>query len=148
MEKSIINIKLLNDLAKVPTRGSEEAAGYDLYAATDCRIKIDPHETKKIDTGIAIELKPGTFGGIFARSGLATKKGLAPSNKVGVIDSDYRGPVIVALHNDTNETQFIDAGERIAQLIVLPYISVDFNTVDELNDTARSTKGFGSTGQF
>lgn len=148
MEESIINIKLLNDLAKVPTRGSKDAAGYDLYAATDCRIKIDPHETKKIDTGIAIELKPGTFGGIFARSGLATKKGLRPSNCCGIVDSDYRGPMIVALHNDTNETQFIDAGERIAQLIVLPYIPVTFNIVDELNDTARSTKGFGSTGQF
>lgn len=148
MEESIINIKLLNDLAKVPTRGSKDAAGYDLYAATDCRIKIDPHETKKIDTGIAIELKPGTFGGIFARSGLATKKGLRPSNCCGIVDSDYRGPVIVALHNDTNETQFIDAGERIAQLIILPYIPITFNIVDELSDTARSTKGFGSTGQF
>lgn len=148
MEESIINIKLLNNLAKVPTRGSKDAAGYDLYAAIDCRIKIDPHETKKIDTGIAVELKPGTFGGIFARSGLATKKGLRPSNCCGIVDSDYRGPVIVALHNDTNETQFIDAGERIAQLIVLPYIPITFNIVDELSDTDRSTKGFGSTGQF
>lgn len=148
MEESMINIKLLNNLAKVPARGSKDAAGYDLYAATDCRIKIDPHETKKIDTGIAIELKPGTFGGIFARSGLATKKGLRPSNCCGIVDSDYRGPVIVALHNDTNETQFIDAGERIAQLIVLPYIPITFNIVDELSDTDRSTKCFGSTGQF
>lgn len=148
MEESMINIKLLNNLTKVPARGSKDAAGYDLYAATDCRIKIDPHETKKIDTGIAIELKPGTFGGIFARSGLATKKGLRPSNCCGIVDSDYRGPVIVALHNDTNETQFIDAGERIAQLIVLPYIPITFNIVDELSDTDRSTKGFGSTGQF
>lgn len=146
MKESMINIKLLNDLAKIPTKGSEDAAGYDLYTATDCRIKIDPHETKKINTGIAIELKPGTFGGIFARSGLATKKGLRPSNCCGVIDSDYRGPVIVALHNDTNETQFIDAGERIAQLIVLPYIPVTFNIVEDLSDTDRGSGGFGSTG--
>ena len=141
-----MNTKLLNDLAKVPTRGSEYAAGYDLYAATDKVIDIAPHSTVKIGTGLAVELPEGTFGAIFARSGLATKKGLRPANCVGVVDSDYRGECIVALHNDTDEMMSIDAGERIAQLIVMPYVAVDFNVVDELTDTTRGDGGFGSTG--
>jgi len=141
-----MNIKLLNDLAKVPTRGSEYAAGYDLYAATDKVTDIAPHSTVKIGTGLAVELPEGTFGAIFARSGLATKKGLRPANCVGVVDSDYRGECIVALHNDTDEVMSIDAGERIAQLIVMPYVAVDFNVVDELTDTTRGDGGFGSTG--
>lgn len=141
-----INIKLLNELAKVPTRGSEYAAGYDLYAATDKVINILPHDTVKIGTGIAVELKKGTFGGIFARSGLATKRGLRPSNCVGVIDSDYRGELIVALHNDTSEIAEVKPGERIAQLIVMPYESIEFEEVDILEDTKRGNGGFGSTG--
>ena len=141
-----INIKLLNDLAKIPTRGSADAAGYDLYAATEFNIEIPPHETVKIDTGISIEIPKGYFGGIYARSGLATKKGLRPANCCGIIDSDYRGPVIVALHNDTNQTKYVDAGDRIAQLIVQPYLNVEFNIVDELSDTDRGDGGFGSTG--
>lgn len=143
-----INIKLLNENAKVPTRGSEYAAGYDLYAATTYDIEIAPHSTVKIGTGISVELPNGTFGAIFARSGLATKKGLRPANCVGVCDSDYRGEYIVAMHNDTDEVMTISAGERIAQLIIMPFIPVAFNVVDELDETARSSNGFGSTGQF
>lgn len=143
---SELKVKLLNDLAKIPTRGSDEAAGLDLYAATDSDIWIEPHETVKIDTGIAIALPAGTFGAIFARSGIATKQGLRPANCVGVVDSDYRGPVIVALHNDTSISQMIPAQSRIAQLVVLPYIAPDIIRVDELNETKRGEDGFGSTG--
>lgn len=144
---SLIKIKYLNDLAKTPTRGSEYSAGWDLYAAIDEALTIQPHETVKIDTGIAIELPEGSFGGIFARSGLATNKGLAPANKVGVIDSDYRGPVIVALHNDSNEPQTIESQERIAQLIIIPYVMTDgWKKVEELDSTDRGDGGFGSTG--
>lgn len=141
-----INIKLLNENAKVPTRGSEYAAGYDLYAATTKDIGIAPHKTVKVGTGISVELPNGTFGAIFARSGLATKKGLRPANCVGVCDSDYRGEYIVAIHNDTDEMMTIAAGERIAQLIVMPFVAVEFNTVEELTETQRGDGGFGSTG--
>lgn len=142
----IINIKFLNDLAKMPTRGSEYAAGYDLYAATDYIIDIAPHSTVKIGTGIAIELPSYMMGLIFARSGLATKKGLRPANCVGLIDPDYRGEYIVALHNDTNEMMSIGPGERIAQLVLAPFYSVDFEKVDKLSKTERGNGGFGSTG--
>lgn len=141
-----INIKLLNENAKVPTRGSEYAAGYDLYAATDYDIEIAPHSTVKIGTGISVELPNGTFGAIFARSGLATKKGLRPANCVGVCDSDYRGEYIVPMHNDTDEVMTIASGERIAQLIVMPFVGIEFNIVDELTETKRGDGGFGSTG--
>lgn len=141
-----MNIKLLNNLAKVPTRGSKYSAGYDLYATTDYEIIIPPHSTVKIGTGIAIELQKDTFGAIYARSGLASKKGLRPANCVGVIDADYRGEIIVALHNDTDTCQEINPGERIAQLVVLPFVLVDFNVVDELSNTERGDGGFGSTG--
>lgn len=141
-----INIKLLSDNAKVPTRGSEYAAGYDLYAATAKDIKIPPHSTMKIGTGVSIELPNNTFGAIFARSGLATTKGLRPANCVGVCDSDYRGEYIVPLHNDTNMEMTVAKGERIAQLVVLPFVSVEFNIVDELSNTKRGDDGFGSTG--
>ena len=142
----VINIKFLSELAKMPTRGSDYAAGYDLYAATNTIIDIAPHSTVKIPTDIAIELQPNTFGAIFARSGLATKKGLRPSNCVGVIDADYRGNCIVALHNDTDEMMSIEPQERIAQLVIMPFIPVYFNLVDELTDTERGSCGFGSTG--
>ena len=142
----MINIQLLNDLAKVPTRGSEYAAGYDLYAATNHTIDIEPHSTVKIGTGLSIELMPDTFGAIFARSGLSTKKGLRPANCVGVCDSDYRGEYIVALHNDSDKTMTIEPGERIAQLVILPFIPVEFNVVDSLTETERGAGGFGSTG--
>jgi len=142
----IIEFTLNNNLAKMPTRGSEYAAGYDLYAATDYDIEIAPHETVKIDTGISIALPEWTFGAIFARSGLATKQGLRPANAVGVIDADYRGSVIVALHNDTNEHQIVPAGSRIAQLVILPYVNSEFIEVRALDHTKRGDGGFGSTG--
>ena len=141
-----IKFKKVNKLAKMPTRGSEYSAGYDLYACTDKDIIIMPHETVKIDTGIAIELPNGTFGAIYARSGLATKRGLRPSNCVGICDSDYRGNYIVALHNDLDTAQCIQAGERIAQLIIQRFEEVNFVEVDELSDTERGEGGFGSTG--
>lgn len=141
-----LKVKFLNDLAKIPTRGSDEAAGLDLYAATDYDIWIEPHQTVKIDTGLAIALPAGTFGAIFARSGIATKQGLRPANCVGVVDSDYRGPVIVALHNDKDERQMVPAQSRIAQLVILPYINADIILTSELDDTVRGSDGFGSTG--
>ena len=139
-------MRLREDALK-PTRGSEEAAGYDLYVPqNENGIGIPAHETKLIDTGIAIELPKGTFGAIFARSGLATKQGLNLANCVGVIDSDYRADVIVALHNNSDETQTVMKGTRIAQLIVIPYLPLDFTIVDELEETYRGEGGFGSTG--
>ena len=142
--EQIINIKFLNDLAKMPTKGSKYAAGYDLYAATDYTIDIAPHSTVKIGTGVAIELPPYMMGLIFARSGLATKKGLRPANCVGLIDPDYRGEYIVALHNDTDEMMSIEPGERIA--LLAPFYDVGFEKVDELSETERGEGGFGSTG--
>ena len=143
-----INIKKLNNLAKLPTRGSSDAAGYDLYAAIKERIGIRPHETVKVGTGLSFELPEGTFAAIFARSGIATKRGLRPANCVGICDSDYRGEYIVALHNDTEESQFIEPGERIAQMILLPFVEMSFNEVDELSHTVRGAVGFGGSGRF
>ena len=142
-----VKIKKLNENAIIPTRGSNQAAGYDLYACVDTPVNIPAHCTEKIPTGLAIEIPDGYFGGIFARSGLATKHGLRPSNCCGVVDSDYRGNVIVALHNDTNEEKLIMPGERIAQLVVLPYLPIIFEEVEELTDTERGDSGFGSTGK-
>ena len=142
-----IKVKKLNDLARFPTRGSEYAAGYDLYAATDGPVYILPHSTMKIGTGLSFELPEGTFAAIFARSGIATKQGLRPANCVGVCDSDYRGQYIVAIHNDTDEVQIIVSQERIAQMILLPYIEMNFYEVDNLSDTKRGDGGFGSTGE-
>lgn len=147
MKTTKIKIKKMNDLAIIPKKGSEEAAGMDLHACINESIYISPHETVKIDTGIAIELPKGTFGAIFARSGLATKEGLAPANKVGVIDSDYRNSIIVALHNHSNMSRVVNPGERIAQLVVMPYIPIEFKEVDKLSDTERGLGGFGSTGK-
>ncbi len=141
-----IKVTKLNDLAKLPTRGSEEAAGYDLYAATDDEILIQPHSTVKIGTGLAFELPTGIFAAIFARSGIATKRGLRPANCTGICDSDYRGEYIVALHNDTDEIQIIEKQERIAQMILLPYIRMEFEEVDTLTETERGAGGFGSSG--
>jgi len=145
-EPKTISYKKLNNLAIEPTRGSEEAAGYDLYAAIDTKISIPPHETVKIGTGLAFELPKQTFAGIFARSGLATKQGIRPANCVGVCDSDYRGEYIVAVHNDSNYEQTIEPGMRIAQMILLPYIPMIFQEVIELENTDRGEGGFGSTG--
>ena len=141
-----IKYKKLNDLAKVPTRGSEYAAGYDLYAATDEPMNILAHTTQLVKTGLAFELPDGYFGAIFARSGLASKKGLRPANCVGVVDSDYRGEVMVALHNDCDNDVPIDAGERIAQLVLMPYVNMTFEEAEELDNTQRGEGGFGSTG--
>ena len=140
-----MKIKFFSDKAKLPTRGSEYAAGWDLYAATS--VIILPHTTEKISTDIAIEIPNGYFGAVFARSGLATKQGLRPANCTGVIDADYRGPVVVALHNDSDETRFISAGDRIAQLVFIPYSSWEWEVVDELSDTERGDGGFGHSGK-
>lgn len=141
-----INIKKLSDQAIIPSYGSEFAAGADLYACIESDVVVNPHQTVLIPTGIALELPEGYAGLIYARSGLATKKGLAPANKVGVIDCDYRGEVKVSLHNHSKIPQTVAAGERVAQLIITPYITAQFVAVDELSETVRGAGGFGSTG--
>lgn len=141
-----IAVKKLDERAVLPTYGSEFAAGADLYAVTDGDVEILPNETKLIKTGLALEIPQGYAGLIYARSGLASKRGLAPANKVGVVDADYRGEVMVALHNHSNLPQKISAGERIAQLVVAPFLKAEFTAVDELSDTVRGEGGFGSTG--
>lgn len=142
-----IKVKKLNKNAKLPTGGSAYAAGYDLYACLEGdAVSINPHETVKIGTGLSIEVPEGYFGGIFARSGLAANRGLRPANCVGVADSDYRGEYIIALYNDSDAVQTICQNERIAQLVILPYLSVDFEEVEELSETQRGGGGFGSTG--
>ena len=138
-------IKKLNNRAIIPTRGSEDAAGYDLYANNEQRLLINSGDTVKVGTGIAMEIPEGYFGAIFARSGLATKQGLRPANCVGVVDSDYRGELIVALHNDSNKPREIMPNDRIAQLVIMPYLTVDFVESDTLDDTDRGEGGFGST---
>lgn len=140
-----IRFKTLNEMAKLPTRGSENAAGYDLYAAISEPVIVHPHSTEKIGTGLSLELPDGTFGAIFARSGLATKQGLRPANCVGVCDSDYRGEYIVAIHNDTEWDQVIQPGSRIAQLILMPFLTMEFYEMEELSETERGEGGFGST---
>ena len=142
-----VNIKKLNDKATVPSYGSEYAAGADLYACIDGELEIKPHTTVVVPTGIAIELPLGYAGLIYARSGLATKKGLAPANKVGVVDCDYRGEVKVALHNHSEVAQTIAAGERIAQLVITPYLTAQFIECETLSETVRGEGGFGSTGR-
>ena len=141
-----IRIKKLNEKAVTPAYGSEFAAGADLYACTEGDTEIKPHTTAVIPTGIALELPMGYAGLIYARSGLATKKGLAPANKVGVVDCDYRGEVKVALHNHSETVQSVSAGERIAQIVIAPYITVEFEETEELSRTVRGAGGFGSTG--
>lgn len=142
-----IEIKKLKDNAKLPTRGSEYAAGYDLYACIDEAVTIAPHTTEKIGTGLSVAVPNGYFGAIFARSGLAAKEGLRPANCVGVADSDYRGEYIVAIHNDTNEEKKIEPQERIAQLVIMPFLEAEFEEVKELSKTERGSGGFGSTGK-
>lgn len=154
-----LQIKKLNKNAIIPTYGSAEAAGMDLYALIDENTKdvwqdgegfyveIKPHTTVLIGTGLSIATPKGTFGGIFARSGMATKQGLAPANKVGVCDSDYRGEYMVALHNHSDQPKRVRNKDRIAQLIIMPYVMCDILEVDELDDTDRGAGGFGSTGK-
>lgn len=141
-----VNVKKLKANATIPTYGSANAAGADLYACIDEALTIASGETFLVPTGLSMELPEGYAGLIYARSGLASKKGLAPANKVGVIDSDYRGEIMVALHNHSKEAATIEPNERIAQLVITPYIAAAFNAVDELSDTVRGTGGFGSTG--
>ncbi len=142
-----VKIKKLRKNAVIPTYGSEFAAGADLYAALDEAVTIESGETKLIPTGIALSIPVGFAGLIYARSGLASKRGLAPANKVGVVDSDYRGEVMVALHNHSNAAQTVEAGERVAQMVIAPYITANFILSDELDDTQRGEGGFGSTGR-
>jgi dUTP pyrophosphatase len=143
-----VKVKRLSDTATIPTRGSAEAAGFDLYADIDNfekEVLIPSGCVRKIPTGISIAAPEGTFAAIFARSGMATKRGLAPANKVGVVDSDYRGEVIVALQNNSPEPQLITHGERIAQLVIIPYYVAELLEVNELDSTERGDAGFGST---
>lgn len=143
----LVNIKKLNENAIIPSYGSEAAAGADIYAYLANKIIIAPGETYLVPTGISLEIPEGYAGFIYARSGLSSKKGLAPANKVGVVDADYRGQVFVALFNHSKNPQEIENGERIAQLVIAPFLKAEFNEVDELSDTVRGQGGFGSTGK-
>ena len=143
----IVKVKKLDDRAILPTYGSACAAGADLYALVNGEtLAIAAGETVLVSTGLSVEIPEGYVGLIYARSGLATKKGLAPANKVGVIDSDYRGEVKVALFNQSGKEQTVAAGERVAQLVIAPYLAVEYQEAEELSDTARGAGGFGSTG--
>ena len=141
-----IAVKKLREGALLPTFGSAQAAGADLYACLEEPVTIQPGQTAFIPTGLAMELPRGYAGLIYARSALACKRGLAPANKVGVVDSDYRGEWMVALHNHSGEPQVVEPGERIAQMVIVPYLTARFEEVGELSDTVRGTGGFGSTG--
>lgn len=144
----LIQIKKLDPRAVIPSSGSKYAAGYDLYACLPGgSVDIPPHTTEKIGTGLSMAIPEGYFGAVFARSGLASKQGLRPANCVGVCDSDYRGEYIVAIHNDSQSTQTIKHGDRIAQLVVLPYMSLEFEESESLPETDRGSGGFGSTGR-
>lgn len=142
-----VKYKKLNENAKVPSYGTSGAAGADIYALLDKETVINPGETLLIHSGIALQIPDGYVGIVCARSGLSTKRGLAPANKVGIIDSDYRGEIMIPLHNHSNAPAAIAPNERIAQLVIVPYLSVDFTETDDLDDTQRSTGGFGSTGK-
>ena len=141
-----VAVKKLRPNAKLPTYGSEFAAGADLYACLDAPITIAPHQTVLVPTGLSMEIPAGWAGMIHARSGLATKRHLAPANKVGVIDSDYRGEIMVSLHNHGTEPQTVEPEERIAQMVIMPYLAAQFYEAEELSDTVRGAGGFGSTG--
>lgn len=147
MQKIQVKIKKLNKNAKTPTYGTEFAAGADLYALLEEPVEIKPNETKFISTGISFEIPSGTVALIFARSGLSCKQGLAPANKVGVVDSDYRGEVMVALHNHSTEVRVVENGDRVAQVMFAPYLKGEFEEVDDLEKSSRGEKGFGSTGK-
>ena len=147
MKEKNVRIKKINEKAIIPTYGTEYAAGADLYACIDEKISFEPGETKLIKTGVAMEVPIGYAGLIYARSGLASKRGLAPANKVGVVDSDYRGEIMVALHNHSNEVKEIEPQERIAQFVITPYLKAMFEEVEELDETIRGEGGFGSTGK-
>lgn len=145
--KQQVRIKKLNTQAVVPSYGTAFAAGADLYACLETPVTIEPGDTFLVHTGISMEIPEGFAGLIYARSGLATKKGLAPANKVGVIDADYRGEIMVPLHNHSNRAAVIENGERIAQMVITPFLTADFVETESLDETERGTGGFGSTGK-
>ncbi len=147
MQNCQIKVKKLKKNAKIPTYGSDFAAGADLYATLDEEMKIAPNETKFVPTGLAFEIPEGLGGFIYARSGLSCKQGLAPANKVGVIDSDYRGEIMVALHNHSKEERVVQNGDRVAQIVFAPYLKGEFVEVENLEDSVRGAGGFGSTGK-
>lgn len=142
-----LQVKLLHPKAQVPSYGTKYAAGADLYACLEDPVTIEPGQTQFLPTGLAVAVPAGYVGLVFARSGLACKRGLAPANKVGVIDSDYRGEVLVALHNHGAEPQLVEPGDRIAQLVLVPVLSPALRVVDDLSETERGEGGFGSTGR-
>lgn len=142
-----IKVKKLRESAKLPTRGSKSAAGYDLYADLPEAVEIQPGEMRMIPTGLSMEIPEGYFGAVFARSGLAMKEGLRPGNCVGVVDSDYRGEFFIGLYNDSGVVRTVEPLERIAQLVILPYLAVTFSETDALGETERGDGGFGSTGK-
>ena len=142
-----VKIRKLKNEAVVPTYGSEYSAGADLYACEENTVTVAPHETVFVHTGLSFEIPEGFGGFIYARSGLASKKGLAPANKVGVVDADYRGEVMVALHNHSEVPQTVEPGERVAQLVIAPFLKAEFTVAEELSETVRGTGGFGSTGK-
>ena len=142
-----IRIKKIDHRAVVPTYGSVYSAGADLYAILDEKLEISPHTTSFIHTGLSLEIPEGYCGLIFARSSMGAKRGLAPANKVGVIDADYRGEVMVALHNHSDVIATVEPGERVAQLAIVPFLKAEFEVADELSDTVRGVGGFGSTGK-
>ena len=147
VNEMLVKVKKLNDKAVIPTYGSLGAAGADLYALTDSAVTIESGATVLVGTGVAMAIPEGYVGLIFARSGLSTKQGLAPANKVGVIDSDYRGEIKVPLFNQSKETRVIESGERIAQIAIVPFVQAEFDECSELDDTNRGEGGFGSTGR-
>ena len=142
-----LRIKKLDERAITPTYGTEYSAGADLYALADADITIPAGKTVLIHTGLSLEIPEGYAGLIFARSGIATKRGLAPANKVGVIDADYRGECMVSLHNHSDKDEVIASGERVAQLVIVPFLKAEFVECDELSETVRGSGGFGSTGK-
>lgn len=144
--KEKVNVKKLREGAKIPCYGSAFAAGADLYACAEQPIEIKSGQTVLVATGIAMEIPEGYAGLIYARSGLATKNGLAPANKVGVVDSDYRGEILVSLHNHSQVDAVVEPGERIAQMVIAPYLTAEFCLTEELSETVRGAGGFGSTG--
>lgn len=141
-----VSVKRLDPRAKLPAYGSADAAGADLYALTDGPVAVAPGQTVLIPTGLALAIPRGYVGLVYARSGLATKQGLAPANKVGVIDADYRGELMVSLHNHSGQARTVECGDRIAQLVIAPYLTARFQEAEELDDTERGKGGFGSTG--
>ena len=144
---STIRVKKLREKANLPTYGSQWAAGADLYACLEAPVTIEPHQTVMVPTGLALEVPVGCAGLIYARSSMGAKRGLAPANKVGVIDSDYRGEVMVALHNHGTVAQTVEPGERVAQLLITPVLTPAYEEASELSDTVRGVGGFGSTGK-